>query len=96
MRYEFGDVKYESRCLSTLFAHLSSGRRRRRPVFLVHGEGRFPRSDASEKFARALEQEYKTYEYKIYPNECYYVFSAANQAEMYPDIVDFLDRYLKT
>ena len=39
------------------------------PVFLVHGEGRYPRSDASLKFARALEQEYKTFEYKIYPNE---------------------------
>ena len=95
LRYEFGDVRTNRdiylRC-SPIY-HLAQATT---PVFLVHGEGRFPRSDASEKFARALEQEYKTYEYKIYPNECYYVFSAANQAEMYPDIVDFLDRYLKT
>ena len=42
-------------------------------TFLVHGEGRYPRSDASLKFARALEREYK-----IYPNECYYVRSEAN------------------
>jgi len=65
------------------------------PTFLVHGEGRYPRSDASLKFARALEREYKTYEYKIYPNECYYVRSEANLREMYPDIVEFLDRYLR-
>ncbi len=95
LRYEFGDVKtnrdvYE-RC-SPIYSLAGAST----PVFLVHGEGRFPRSDASEKFARALEQEYKTYEYKIYPNECYYVFSPDNQAEMLPDIVDFLDRYLKS
>ena len=65
------------------------------PVFLVHGEGRYPRSDASLKFARALEREYKIYEYKIYPNECYYVITVPNLLEMYPDIVDFMNRYLK-
>jgi dipeptidyl aminopeptidase/acylaminoacyl peptidase len=65
------------------------------PTFLVHGEGRYPRSDASLKFARALEQEYKTYEYKVYQGECYYVRSEKNLLEMYPDIVCFLDRYLK-
>ena len=93
LRYEFGDVKTNRdvylRC-SPIY-HLANATT---PVFLVHGEGRFPRSDASGKFARALEQEYKTYEYKVYPNECYYVFSPTNQAEMLPDIVDFLDRYL--
>ena len=94
LRYEFGDVSTNRdvylRC-SPIY-HLAGATT---PVFLVHGEGRYPRSDASEKFARALEREYKTYEYKIYPNECYYVFSPANQAEMFPDIVDFMDRYLK-
>jgi len=93
LRYEFGDVKehrdvYE-RC-SPIY-HLAGATT---PVFLVHGEGKYPRSDASLKFARALEQEYKTFEYKIYPDECYYVLSKANLCEMYPDIVDFLDRYL--
>ena len=94
MHYEFGDVDTNRdvylRC-SPIY-HLENATT---PVFLVHGEGRYPRSDASEQFARALEREYKTYEYKIYPNECYYVFSLANQAEMFPDIVDFMDRYLK-
>ena len=63
------------------------------PVFLVHGHGRYPSSDASSKFANALEQEYKTFEYKVYPNECYYVQSEENLAEMYQDIIDFLDRF---
>lgn len=93
LRYEFGDVK-EYRHIyrrSSPIYHLADATT---PVFLVHGEGRYPRSDASYKFARALEQEYKTYEYKIYPNECYYVRSAENLGEMYPDIVDFLERYL--
>ncbi|MEM7129394.1 MAG: alpha/beta fold hydrolase [Chloroflexota bacterium] len=93
LRYEFGDVK-ENRHVyrrSSPIYHLGDATT---PVFLVHGEGRYPRSDASSKFATALEQEYKTFEYKIYPNECYYVRSAENLGEMYPDIVDFLDRYL--
>jgi dipeptidyl aminopeptidase/acylaminoacyl peptidase len=94
MRYEFGEFEenrevYE-RC-SPIY-HIADVTT---PVFLVHGEGRYPRSDASLKFARALEKEYKTYEYKIYPNECYYVRSEENLREMYPDIIEFLDRYLK-
>ena len=93
LRYEFGDVKTNRhiyrRC-SPIY-HLADATT---PVFLVHGEGRYPRSDASAKFAEALEQAYKLYEYKIYPNECYYVRSTENLAEMYPDIVDFMDRYL--
>lgn len=93
LRYEFGDVAENRevylRC-SPIY-HLEGATT---PVFLVHGEGRYPRSDASEKFARALEQEYKTYEYKVYPNECYYVQSTENLCAMYPDIVDFLDRYV--
>lgn len=94
MRYEFGDVE-SNRDIYLRCSPIYNLAAATTPVFLVHGEGRFPRSDASEKFARALESEYKTYEYKIYPNECYYVFSPAGQAEMYPDIADFLDRYLK-
>jgi len=94
MRYEFGEFEenrevYE-RC-SPIY-HIADVTT---PVFLVHGEGHYPRSDASLKFARALEKEYKTYEYKIYPNECYYVGSEQNLREMYPDIVEFLDRCLK-
>ena len=81
---------------STNAVHPSTAwRKPQPPVFLVHGEGRYPRSDASLEFARALEQEYKTFEHKIYPNECYYVRSAENLCQMYPDIVDFLGRYLR-
>ncbi|MEM7028560.1 MAG: S9 family peptidase [Chloroflexota bacterium] len=93
LRYEFGDVKtnrHVYRRCSPIY-HLDDAMT---PVFLVHGEGRYPSSDASAKFAQALEQAYKIYEYKIYPNECYYVRSTENLAEMYPDIVDFMDRYL--
>jgi len=94
LRYEFGDPEENrevyKRC-SPIY-HVADATT---PVFMVHGEGQYPRSDASLKFARALEKEYKTYEYKVYPNECYYVRSEENLREMYPDIVEFLDRYLK-
>ena len=63
------------------------------PVFLVNGHGRYPSSDASSKFAEALQQEYKIFEHKVYPNECYYVESEDNLTEMYQDIIGFLDRY---
>lgn len=94
LRYEFGDVKTH-RDVYQRCSPIYSLAQATTPVFLVHGEGRYPRSDASLKFARALEQEYKTFEYKIYPNECYYVLSAANLGEMYPDILEFLDQYVK-
>ena len=94
LRYKFGDINEHRdvyyRCSSIYkVADITT------PVFLVHGDGRYPRSDASVNFARTLEREYKTYEYKIYPNECYYVITTANLQEMYPDIIDFMDRYLK-
>ena len=94
MRYEFGDVD-ENRDVYVRCSPIYTLAEATTPVFLVHGEGRFPRSDASLKFARALEQDYKVYEYKVYPNECYYVVSDENRCEMLPDIVDFLDRYLR-
>jgi dipeptidyl aminopeptidase/acylaminoacyl peptidase len=94
MRYEFGDPK-ENRAVYERCSPIYHVAKATTPTFLVHGEGHYPRSDASLKFARALEQEYKTFEYKIYPNECYYVRSEENLREMYPDIVEFLDRYLK-
>ncbi|MFN2203814.1 MAG: S9 family peptidase [Caldilineaceae bacterium] len=94
MRYEFGDID-ENRDVYVRCSPIYSLADATTPVFLVHGEGRFPRSDASLKFARALEQDYKVFEYKVYPNECYYVISDENLCEMLPDIVDFLDRYLR-
>ncbi len=94
MRYEFGDVRAH-RQVYEYCSPIYSLAEATTPVFLVHGEGRYPSSDASLKFAQALEQEYKTFEYKVYPNECYYVRSAENLCQMLPDIVDFLDRYLR-
>ena len=65
------------------------------PTFLIHGEGRFPRSEASRKFAQALEKEYKTFRYKTYPNETYYVRGLANTRQKLLDMLDFFDEFLK-
>ena len=65
------------------------------PIFLVHGEGRYPGSDQSEIFARALENHYKPFEYTTYPNENYYVRGKANRRQMLLDMLDFFDRFLK-
>ena len=66
------------------------------PTFIVAGDSRHPpRNDGLSRFANALERRYKTFEYKEYPNEGHYVRSMENRLEFYPDIVDFLDRYLK-
>lgn len=65
------------------------------PMFLVHGEGKYPPSPQSEQFAKELEAHYKTFEYKAYPNENYYVYSKENRKQMLIDIHDFLDRFLK-
>ncbi|MFP3952057.1 MAG: prolyl oligopeptidase family serine peptidase [Candidatus Bathyarchaeia archaeon] len=93
LRYEFGDPKNNldvyRRCSPIYHAKDVTT-----PTFIVHGEGLPPHSDASLKFARALEKEYKTYEYKVYQNECYYVRSEKNLLNMYQDILDFLNRYL--
>ena len=94
LRYKFGNIN-EHRDVYYRCSPIYKAADITTPVFLVHGDGRYPRSDASVNFARALEREYKTYEYKIYPNECYYVITAANLQEMYPDIIDFMNRYLK-
>ena len=92
LRYKFGDINKNhdvyKRC-----SPIYKVSKVRTPVFLVHGQGHHPSSDASLKFANALEKEYKTFEYKIYPNECYYVQSKENLAEMYQDIIEFLNRF---
>ena len=65
------------------------------PMFLVHGEGKYPPSPQSEQFAKELEAHYKTFKYKAYPNENYYVYSKENRKQMLKDIHEFLDRFLK-
>jgi len=65
------------------------------PVMLVHGEGRFPGSQASRKFATELERHYKVFRYETYPGENYYVSSPTNQRKMFLDMLEFFDLYLR-
>ncbi len=65
------------------------------PVFLVHGIGKYPPSPQSEQFAKELEAHYKTFEYKAYPNEHYYVRTRENRRQMLLDMHEFLDKFLK-
>lgn len=65
------------------------------PVFLVHGIGKYPPSPQSEQFAKELEGHYKTFRYKAYPNEHYYVRGTENRRQMLKDMHEFLDKFLK-
>ncbi len=65
------------------------------PVFMVHGEGRYPGSDQSELFAAALENRYKLFRYTTYPNENYYVRGKANRRQMLLDMLDFFEEFLR-
>jgi dipeptidyl aminopeptidase/acylaminoacyl peptidase len=64
------------------------------PVFVLHGEGGQPSTPSSRNFVQALEKEYKTVQYKTYPNEGYYVQSTANTRQMLLDMKAFLETYL--
>ena len=64
------------------------------PLLLVHGVGRYPGSDQSELFARALANHYKTYRYKTYEDENYYVLGKANRRRMALDMLEFFDQFL--
>jgi dipeptidyl aminopeptidase/acylaminoacyl peptidase len=66
----------------------------RAPIMLAHGVGRSPSSDAARQFADALEREYKTFRYRTYPDEHYYVAGRANVARLWQDADDFLRQYL--
>ncbi|MDR7468432.1 MAG: prolyl oligopeptidase family serine peptidase [Armatimonadota bacterium] len=65
------------------------------PCFVLHGEGKWPWSDAGLEFARALERHYKTFRYKVYPGENYYVLSPANVRQMLLDMLEWFDLYLR-
>ena len=65
------------------------------PCLVLHGEGKEPGSNASRAFVAAMKQHYKPVEYKVYPNECYYVRSTENVRQMLIDVADFFDRYLE-
>ena len=62
---------------------------------MLHGEGDEPRSNASRAFVHRMRQHYKTVRYKTYLNEGYYVRSTENLRQMFTDVADFFDYYLK-
>ena len=65
------------------------------PAFLLHGEGRYPESPQMREFARVMEKEYKTFRYKAYQGETYYVRGRGNTIQMYQDMLNYFDFYLK-
>ena len=64
------------------------------PCFVIHGVGKYPQSAAGKEFALALEREYKTFSYKTYPGETYYVASRPNVRQMLLDMDAFFRLYL--
>ena len=93
LEYEFGTLEAHAdvyrKCSSILMVHQATT-----PCFLIHGVGKYPHSAASREFALALEREYKTFAYKTYPGETYYVASPANVRQMLLDMDDFFRTYL--
>ena len=43
-----------------------------------------------------MKRRYKTSEYKMYPNDVFYVDTLPNIRLMFSDVADFLDRYLRS
>ena len=64
------------------------------PCFVIHGAGKYPQSAAGKEFALALERAYKTFTYKTYPGETYYVASTSNVRQMLLDMDAFFRLYL--
>lgn len=94
LRHEFGSLE-ENREVYLKNSPIYSVEDVRTPTLLVHGEGYYPGSVASERFAKELRQHYKVYDYKTYPNENYYVYKRENRRSMLLDMREFFDRYLK-
>jgi len=69
-------------------------REARNPLFIAHGVGRYPASDAGRQFADAMEREYKVFEYRTYPGEHYYVYGRDNTRTLWADVDRFLRTYL--
>ena len=64
------------------------------PVFVLHGEGRYPGSPQMTEFFRELQRLYKPARYKAYPGENFYVSGFENTKEMLNDMQAFFDFYL--
>ena len=65
------------------------------PTFVLHGEGREDWPETSQDFAVEMKRQYKTCEYKVYPNDGFYVSTLTNVRQMLMDSADFFDRYLR-
>jgi dipeptidyl aminopeptidase/acylaminoacyl peptidase len=94
LRHEFGDFE-ENREVYHQNSPIYDVEDVRTPTLLLHGEGYYPGSVASERFAEELKQHYKVYDYKTYPNENYYVYKRENRRQMLLDMRSFFDKYLK-
>lgn len=66
------------------------------PTFVLHGEGREDWPETSRDFAVEMKRLYKTAEYKVYPNDGFYVGTPPNVRQMLADVADFFDRYLRS
>lgn len=93
--YEFGPLTPATEAIYRRNSPYFSIKAVETPIMLVHGEGQFPGSHASRKFATELERHYKVFRYQTYPGENYYVSGTANQRKMFLDMLDFFDLYLK-
>ena len=65
------------------------------PTFVLHGEGREGWPETSRDFAVEMKRHYKTTEYKVYPDDGFYVGTLPNVRQMLLDAADFFDRYLR-
>ena len=73
------------------YYHLADARA---PVFVLHGEGRYPGSPQMTEFFRELQRLYKPARYKAYAGENFYVRGFENRMEMLADMKAFFDFYL--
>lgn len=94
LRKEMGDLEeHRARYLEiSPYYHL---RNVQTPVFVLHGEGRYPDSPQMKEFFRELQRLYKPARYKAYPGENYYVSSFENTQAMLSDMLAFFDFYLQ-
>jgi dipeptidyl aminopeptidase/acylaminoacyl peptidase len=94
LEYEFGPIETHKHVYAKCSPYYAV-KHATTPTLVIHGEGGLPRSSASADFVKAMEKEYKTVRYKTYPNEGYYVGSLANTRQMWLDMLDFFNEFLK-
>lgn len=66
------------------------------PLYVVHGanDPRVPLNEA-EQIVAALNERGRTVELRVYPDEGHGIAKLKNRLDLYPDMVQFLDRHLK-